>query len=287
MKDHPILQDMPAAARRSLRPESRFVDTGRAVIHYLDEGAHSYLSTLVVLSAQWLGANAFDGLAFGLRDRCRVIRVDLPGHGLAGPFTNGDYSARAYADAVLAVLNACGANNVVLVGQSHSGIPAVLAALDEPTRIKGLILATSSGLPRGDARPPGGQVGEQPADPRWMADKLRTLMRRDHDPAWLADLAEELAAHHRLPWRAREAALRAAAYDNSLLAQLLPRLSTPGITLWSSHSTYLPVTMAERIATLWPGCIGSGNIDDTGHLLLADAPADGARAVLSFMEQIA
>ncbi|MHC4342672.1 MAG: alpha/beta fold hydrolase, partial [Planctomycetota bacterium] len=78
-------------------------------------------------------------LAPHLERRGRVLRIDQRGHGAsdapAGPYSRADLAAD-----VVAVLDAEGVEQTVLVGHSMGGIVAMETALEHPDRIAGLVL---------------------------------------------------------------------------------------------------------------------------------------------------
>jgi len=78
-------------------------------------------------------------LAPKLQDRGRVTRIDQRGHGQSsappGPYSRADLAAD-----VVAVLDAEGIDQTILVGHSMGGIVAMETALSYPDRIAGLVL---------------------------------------------------------------------------------------------------------------------------------------------------
>ena len=78
-------------------------------------------------------------LAPALEDRGRVTRIDQRGHGESGS-PLGPYSRADLAADVVAVLDAEGIDQTILVGHSMGGIVAMQTALSYPERIKGLVL---------------------------------------------------------------------------------------------------------------------------------------------------
>lgn len=262
-------------------------------MHVLDEGPRDCDLTVVLLSAQWLGVSHGDDWAPLLTGRYRVLRIDLPGQGLTGRFADGDYSAGAYARLIAGVLEALTVGQHVIVGTSFSGIGATLYAADQPAGLRGLVLATASGLPRGAGAAP----GVPPADPAlapvdgalpraFYAWKLGTLLCRPSTPEARARIIDEAHVLNEMPGRAAEAARRVAHYDPTELTAALPRVGVPVLVQWSSSSTYLPPAMADRIAALVPRPAGVHQYPDTGHLLIADAPRDTARDVARFLVQL-
>jgi len=74
-----------------------------------------------------------------LEARGRVTRIDQRGHGASGA-PPGPYSRADLAADVVAVLDAEGVEQTILVGHSMGGIVAMEAALASPERIAGLVL---------------------------------------------------------------------------------------------------------------------------------------------------
>lgn len=79
-----------------------------------------------------------------LADKCRAagqafIRFDYFGHGISdGDFTDGTISR--WASDVCAMIDRYGTRGTVLIGSSMGGWAALLAALDRPDAVKGLVL---------------------------------------------------------------------------------------------------------------------------------------------------
>lgn len=280
------------ARARYGRASSHVLRVAGVDLHVLDERGPAPGPAVVLLSAQWLGVSPGDRWAPLLTGAGRIVRVDLPGQGLSGGFPDGDYSARAYAALLAETVAALDLGAHVVVGTSFSGIAAALYAASRPAELVGLVLATSSGLPRpADGTPPGGP----PADPhiaetrdgarprRFYAWKLSTLLRRPMAERERAALIDEVHLMNELPGRSEEASRRAAQHDPELFGQALPDVTVPLLVQWSSHSTYLPPAMAQRIADLARSVRGVRHYPDTGHLLLQDAPEACARDVQAFL----
>lgn len=83
----------------------------------------------------------FDAQVEALAGQYRCIRWDERGFGdtvTDGPFTYWDSAADA-----MAVLDACGVEQAVLVGMSQGGFLSIRAALAHPQRVRGLVLIDS------------------------------------------------------------------------------------------------------------------------------------------------
>jgi pimeloyl-ACP methyl ester carboxylesterase len=113
-------------------------------VRYLREGAGP---VIVLLHGSGSSLDAFDAVARRLRDRCEVVRLDLPGFGLTGPRADRDYRIGAYTRFLDGVLGELGIGSAVLVGNSLGGNIAWQYVLDFPDRVRGLVLVNATGYP--------------------------------------------------------------------------------------------------------------------------------------------
>ncbi|HWO17858.1 MAG TPA: alpha/beta fold hydrolase [Kofleriaceae bacterium] len=115
-------------------------------IHFVRSGPRG-ATPLVVLHGLSANAQYFTGLLrAGLDERHDVIRVDLRGRGQSdAPEGEGRYSMQAHGEDVLAVMDAAGLDDAVLVGHSFGGLVTVWLAARHPSRIRRQVLADISG----------------------------------------------------------------------------------------------------------------------------------------------
>jgi pimeloyl-ACP methyl ester carboxylesterase len=96
-------------------------------------------SPTVVLVHGWAGNRTYwDRQVEHLRDRYQVVTVDLGGHGDSG-LGRADWNLPAFGEDVVAVLDAVGAQRVVLVGHSMGGDAVVFAARQLGHRVAGIV----------------------------------------------------------------------------------------------------------------------------------------------------
>jgi pimeloyl-ACP methyl ester carboxylesterase len=92
-----------------------------------------------------------------LRRHRRAVAIDLRGHGESDPAENGDYSVRALAGDVEAVVDQLGLRRFVLAGHSLGATVAIDYASRHPERVAGLLLVDPSGdltkMPREETEP--------------------------------------------------------------------------------------------------------------------------------------
>jgi 3-oxoadipate enol-lactonase len=173
----------------------RFVETGNARLHVIDEGP---VAAPAVLFSHSIMTNAgmWNPQASLLRDTFRVVRYDSRGHGQS---TAGspDYSMGMLATDVIAILDALDLGKVHFVGLSLGGIVGFDLALNHPRRLLSLAICDArADSPEQFARPwdarieaaqwQGMQALVEPTMARWFgsdflqtaqADEVRSMIR--------------------------------------------------------------------------------------------------------------
>jgi pimeloyl-ACP methyl ester carboxylesterase len=133
-----------------LGADDRFVRVDDGDIHVVEDGRPG--TPAVVLIHGSAGSTAWwDPVIPALAGACRVIRVDLLGHGRS-PGPPADYSIPAHARRVGAVLDQLGAGRVTVVGHSMGSMVATALAEQRPDQVTALTLIDMA--PSLDAAPP-------------------------------------------------------------------------------------------------------------------------------------
>ena len=117
------------------------------VVHYRDQGPRG-APTLVLIHGFSASLIDWDDWTDRLDNRYRVIRLDLPGHGLTRAPAGYHASIDGYADLVDDVTRRLNAPRFVLAGNSMGGGMAWVFALRHPERLDGLVLVDAAGWPR-------------------------------------------------------------------------------------------------------------------------------------------
>ena len=149
--------DSDAAAMRAKygSAASHYVDLGGGLtVHLRDEGPRD--APVIVLVH---GSNSFlqtwDAWAQLLTPTYRIIRMDLPGHGLTGASPARAYSTTAFVEIVDRIVQKRGIDRFVLGGNSMGGGVAWAYAHKHPDKLRGLVLIDASGQPEPqNASPP-------------------------------------------------------------------------------------------------------------------------------------
>lgn len=137
-------------------PPSQFVDLGNGLrVHLRDTGPRG-APVLLLIHGSNASLHTWEPWAERLQTRYRLIRMDLPGHGLTGASPTNDYRPAAYVDVVERIRTRLGVDRIVVVGNSMGGGVAWHYALAHPEHVRALVLIDSVGQPEpgGSREPP-------------------------------------------------------------------------------------------------------------------------------------
>ncbi|OWW21027.1 alpha/beta fold hydrolase [Noviherbaspirillum denitrificans] len=278
----PDLPDAQVRAEYRL-PQSRFIAVKGVPLHYVDEGQGP---VVVLIHGSGASLHAWEGVARQLRSTNRVVRVDLPGSGLSGFDAGNDYSIDTYIGYLRAFLDALGIDRAVIAGHSVGGQVAWRYALQDPQRVRGLVLAASTGYPA--PSPLVWRLAQVPVVGEVLSRLTPRFVVEENVREVFADQAqatpELVDRYHRLLLRegARDAMLsrmRSVAFDGH---EQIGALRVPGLVLWGESDTWLPPAYGRRFAKEWQGT-ALVTYPDTGHNLIeerADAVAADMRGWL-------
>jgi len=191
-----------------------------------------------------------------------VWAIDMVGHGWTDKATHG-LEIPHYVDHVLAFMEAIGARDAHVSGESLGGWVAAKLAIDHPARVRRLVLNTAGG---------------SQADPAVM-DRIRTLsMKAVTDPSWefikarvewlMADKSkayDDLIATRQAIYR-QEGMVEAMGHNmvlqdmevrqrNILRSVDYGMIAAPTLVLWTSDDPTADVSEGRRIASMIPGAL--------------------------------
>ncbi len=280
---------------------SKFVDVRGMQVHVRDEGPRSDAEPIVLLHGTAASLHTWDGWAAELSKTRRVIRFDLPGFGLTGPYAGawlqedgGRYSLVNYAKFVVATLDALSVTQpVVLGGNSLGGTiaweTADLLRATQPTRVAKLILVDSAGY---DFKPMDMPMAFQAAEIALLSPITentlpRFTIERDvrsvyGDPSRvtpeLIDRYYELALREgnrrALGLRMRE--------SRAIAPERIAKITQPTLILWGGQDRLIPPSNAQQFAK---DIKGSKLVmfDKLGHVPQEEEPAVTVAAVQAFL----
>lgn len=270
---------------------SRFVDLGDGLTLHLRDTGPRDAPVLLLLHGMNDSLFAWEPWAQRLETRYRVIRMDLPGHGLTGASPARDYGPIAMAKVIERLRARLGVARMVVAGNSMGGGVAWHYALLHPQRVRALVLVDSVGQPGPSddgsslvmrvVQTPGLRDLALQITPRSMiADGLRGAF---HDPAKVSaamiDRSWELL---RYPGNRRAMLDRFALPADVATPAELKRLTMPVLILWGSDDQMIPVASAHWLQAHIPG---SRLIlyPATGHAVMEERPDQSAADVDRFV----
>jgi pimeloyl-ACP methyl ester carboxylesterase len=283
-------RDVPAAEveARWGGPPSKFVVIDGVRLHYRDEGQGP---VVVLLHANYASLFMWDPWVRALEDRYRVIRIDLPAHGLTGPDPRGDYTLERMQRIFEGFVAERGLARFTVAGTSLGGTIAMRYAALHPERIERLVLLSPGSLePRVRGR-------TTPAAVPRVADLLgyvtpvaftRFLLANDFgDPSRLDEAT--VAEWHAMWMRAgnRLAMLQLLRqYVSGGVEDKIRAVSVPVLLIWGEKNRRVPLALAYEFRDL---LVRSPDVrlevlPGVGHMAVQEAPTQTARVMREYLD---
>jgi pimeloyl-ACP methyl ester carboxylesterase len=227
----------------------------------------------------WAGSGRYFDATMAQLDlaRVRAVTFDLRGHGRSDPAEEGHTLERIAADA-LAVADAAGLDEFVVLGFSMGARFAQYLALVAPERVRGLILL--AGCPAGEIPLP--------------AELTQDWLGREGDAAGMAELATAYASNpiepELLERFGREAAMaRRAALEGTLdaatatsFAERVPSIAAPALVIGGAHDPmFTPELLRDAVVAPLPGARLA--VVDAGHEIALELPRQLASLIEAFL----
>ena len=258
-------------------------DGQRVVYSALGSGPWTVLLVHNLLSQR----GSFAEVASHLAHRCRAVAVDLRAHGESGPAPRA-FTVEDLAGDLVAVIDALGAESVVLVGTSLGATASALVALEHPARVRGLVLmsATPYAASAADRLRFGSlaavlrTLGPTPVLPAILKQLLGASYRAGAPEGVAASTAQIRAMSRRdLAWAVRAWSARPAS------AGRLRDVAAPTRVVVGSDDTACPRRFGEAIASEVPGA-SLHVIAGAGHSVQLERPAMVAAVIDGLLGQL-
>lgn len=279
-----------ALATRWAPAPSVFVDVDGMKVHLRDEGPRNDPNPIVLLHGTSASLHTWDGWVDALKGQRRVIRFDLPGFGLTGPFPDNDYTMAHYVHLTTGILDQLGVQRAVLGGNSFGGNVAWETAKAAPARVSQLILVDASGYKFTAASMPiGFRIAQTPVLNKLMEVTLpRNVVEASvrnvyGDPSKVTpalvdryfDLTLTAGNRHALAERFKQA-------PTGQHEDQIATLKQPTLILWGRRDHLIPLENAEKFHR---DIAGSQLVvfDDLGHVPHEEDPARTVGAAKPFL----
>lgn len=271
---------------------SQFVDLGGGLTVHLRDSGPRTAPVVMLIHGSNASLHTWEPWAARLGRKYRIVRFDLPGHGLTGPSPSHQYGAAAFADVVERVRAKLGIETMVLAGNSMGGGVAWHYALMYPKRLRGLILVDAAGQPDpGTRQPPlAFRIARTPVVREFAAMITpRSLIAQSLPDAYYdRHLATDAAIDQywellRYPGNRAATLERFATPPDYATDAKLARLTTPTLILWGADDRLIPASSAKWLHDRIPG---SQLIvyPKTGHVPMEERADQSAADVYRFIE---
>ena len=286
-----VYRDVPASEVEAkwARPPSKFVVIDGVRLHYRDEGRGP---AVVLLHANYSSLFMWEPWVAKLRDDYRVIRVNLPAHGLTGPEPNGNYTLERIQTLFERFVDERGLGRFTVVGTSIGGTVAMRYTAAHPERIERLVLISPGSL---EARVRGRTT---PANVPRVADLLgyvtpkaftRFLLTNDYgDPARLTDAVTDewydmwMREGNRL---AMINLLRQ--YVSGGVEDKIRAVKVPVLLIWGEKNKRVPLALAYETQKLLENSpeVKLEILPGIGHMLVQEAPQQSAQLIRRYLDE--
>jgi pimeloyl-ACP methyl ester carboxylesterase len=286
-----VYRDVPASEVEAkwATPPSKFVVIDGVRLHYRDEGSGP---VVVLLHANYSSLFMWEPWVASLRDHYRVIRVDLPAHGLTGPEPNGNYTLERIQALFERFVDERGLQRFTVVGTSIGGTVAMRYTAAHPERIERLVLISPGSL---EARVRGRTT---PANVPRVADILgyvmpkaftRFLLTNDYgDPARLTDAVTDEWYEMWMREGNRLAMINLLRqYVSGGVEDKIRAVKVPVLLIWGEKNKRVPLALAYETQKLLENSpeVRLEVLPGIGHMLVQEAPAQSAQLIRRYLDE--
>jgi pimeloyl-ACP methyl ester carboxylesterase len=285
-----VYRDHPASEveARWATPPSQFIVIDGVRLHYRDEGSGP---PVVLLHANYASLFMWEPWAAALKDRYRVIRVDLPAHGLTGPDPTGDYTLQRIQSLFERFVDERGLQRFTVIGTSIGGTVAMRYAADHPERIERLGLISPGSLEkrvRGRTTP--AQVPKVADVITLVTPKSFTRFMLTNDYGDPARVSEAVVDEWWSMWmrEGNRAAMLGLLrqYVSGGVEDKIRAVRAPVLLMWGERNKRVPVALAYETRDLLVNSpqVKLEVLPGIGHMLVQEAPQESARLVRAWLD---
>lgn len=269
-------------------PPSKFIVVDGVRMHYRDSGQGP---VVVLLHANYANLFMWEPWAKALEGRYRVIRVDLPAHGLTGPDPTGVYKLERIVQLFEGFVDALELREFSLAGASIGGTIAMHYTGRHPERVERLILMNPGSLEkdvRGRDTPPnlpraanilayvtprslaGGLLrvsfGDSSKVTESMIDEWYELWMREGNRMAMLDLLRQ--------------------YVSGDVEGKIRAVRVPVLLIWGEKNPRVPLALAYEFQKLLTNAssVKLVVLPGVGHMAVHEAPVESARAAREFLD---
>ncbi len=274
---------------------AQYVQVDDMKVHYKIAGPASDTLPLVLLHGTFSSLYTWNAWTDLLKEDKRIIRLDLPGFGLTGPHPKGDYRVGIYLKFLESFLSKLEVKQCILVGNSLGGEIAWRYALNNPDKVKKLILIGAAGYPVDLGKLP---LSEIPVSYLWLRVPLvreltvkfsnRRSIRKNlaylyGRPERITDEMVEIYYDMTNREGNREALTeRMESFTRPSPLEKISSIKIPTLILWGADDRLIPVENARRFHQDLP-CSKLTIFPSSGHMPMEEIPLKSAEVAAEFI----
>src|SRR5215471_17593490 len=257
------LEERRSPMTTPMQPTSKTLRVNDLALYYLEWGK-SEAPPIVCVHGYTSSAQAFNALARHLKDRYRILALDVRGHGESAWSPTGAYRYADQAGDLAAFVRQLGLDKFVLIGTSMGGIIAMAYAAEHAERLSGLVINDIGPDAEAGTQRITQMVGSRPDEFATLEEAM--AYRRAASPILAARSAEdqhELAlgvlrqrADGRWGWKMDPAYIRQRVEHGPPvrppLWPVLQAVTCPTLVVWGDDSDVLSEAQARRMADTLP-----------------------------------
>ncbi len=263
--------------------KERFIMAAKTALHVCDSETpeapcvvllHGYLESMYV----------WDDFVPLLYKRCRVLTLDLPGHGISqveGPVHTMEFLA----DTVVAALDTLGIGRCTVVGHSMGGYVALAICERHPERLDGVVLLSSTPNPDSEQK-----RADREREIALVQSGKKELLSRVAPGAGFApqnrdrcaDSIDDLAETVMITEDDGIAALLRGMMQRPDRNEMLRRSAVRQLFIFGKCDGYIPVDKAEALAAAHPQAQVVW-LEESGHMGFIEEPEKTAAALIDFI----
>lgn len=271
-------------------PPSAFMAVSDITLHFRDQG-NAMGKVILLLHGTNVSLHTWEPWVNELKDEFRLISIDLPGHGLTGPFPNDDYSCERVICVLKEFMEKLGVEQFSICGNSYGGYLAWRYALEHREQIERLILIDASGYPYTDpflwrlARLPGFSFLMEWITPRFLVKPAlleayvnKSVVTEDLVTMYYELMLRQGNRHAQVVLNMEPHAYQAP----PVVLEQLKEFPKPTLILWGEGDPWLAPTYGEHFERDIPDSLLKV-YKDTGHVVMEEHPGQSANDLREFM----
>lgn len=272
--------------------ESEFIEIDGMQVHFRDQGLATDSLPIVLIHGTGASLHTWESWVNELKNKHRIITLDLPAYGLTGPNKTGDYSQDFYVNFIENFLLKLNIKRCVLGGNSLGGSITWAFALEHPERVGKMILVDAGGYPMvSKSVPIAFQIARMPI----VGDLFKYILPYAviekslqnvyvHDDRITPELIEryyDLASRtgNRKAFLDR---MRSSIKNDNYLK--IKTLTMPTLIIWGKEDGLIPLDVAEKFHKDLPNDTMIV-FKDLGHTPMEEDPMKTVKAVKDFLRK--